>query len=176
MSFSKNVFTRARLGFLIIAVFCFFFVTGSLSVFGHRELAGAMMLFSATLIFPILLDMKTTRMVKGYWLVALGAFIVVWHTMVVFDADQSEVTKNAFQALVQVFALACAGAGGSIIAAHGDTTTTEGEITPAQLTFTSDSKRILDLQELAKNQTKWLRTFCVLVAILMVGLFFVLAR
>lgn len=176
MTDNDQVFTPIRLPILIFAVFFFIFVTGGLSIAGMRVGAGAVMLVSATLIFPILLEMKTSRVAKGYWLVGFGAFIVVWHAMVVDSPTMGEATKNAFEVLVQLYTLACAGAGGSIIAAHGDRSSTDADAPSGQFTLTTDSKRILDLQKLTITLTTWVKTLCGLIAIMIAGLLIVLIR
>lgn len=165
----KDVFTPTRLIVLVGSVFSFIFVTSGLSLAGWRTCAGVVMVASSALIFPILLEMKTERAFKGYWLVGFGAFIVVWHAMVVDSPSLSEVARNSMQVLVQMFSIACGGAGGSIIAAHGDTSTTDAPIPPGRLSFSNDSQRILDLQSLTKKHTSWLKTLCGLIGALIVA-------
>lgn len=168
----KDVLTPTRLIVLAVSVFSFIVVTSGLSLAGWRTSAGGVMIVSAALIFPILLDMKTERVFKGYCLVGFGAFIVVWHAVVVDSPLLSEVAKNSMQVLVQMFSIACGGAGGSIIAAHGDTSSTDAATPPGQLSFSSDSQRILNLQSLTKKQTSWLKTLCGLVGALIVAVVF----
>lgn len=166
---TKNVFTPTRLIVLAGSVFSFIFVTGGLSLAGWITCAGVVMIASSALIFPILLEMKTERVFKGYCLVGFGAFIVVWHAMVVDSPSLSEVAKNSMQVLVQMFSIACGGAGGSIIAAHGDTSTTDAPIPPGRLSLSNDSQRILDLQSLTEKQTSLLKTLCGLIGALIVA-------
>ncbi|KAF0255756.1 hypothetical protein [Pseudomonas putida] len=166
----KGMFTPRRAVALALAAICFFAVTASLSLSGQRTAAGVIMLLSAAVIFPCLLEMNATRVVKGYWLVAFGAFIVVWHATVVDSTELSETAKSAFQVMVQLFSLACAGAGGSIIATHGDKSSTDADTTSSQLMLTSDSQRLIELQKLSKKQTYWIKVLCGLLAVFIICL------
>lgn len=172
----KGVFSPKQLTVLSAAVFSFFVLTYGFRLAGEREFAGVVMLLSAALIFPSLLLMKTTRITKGYWLVAFGAFVVFWHGIAVDSPTLSKGYQQVFQLIVQVFSLASAGAGGSIIASEGDKSATDYDEPSGRFTLTTDSKRILDLQDLTLKHTFWVKKLCCLVSVLIVVVLVVLMR
>lgn len=168
MLFNKNALTPDGRRNLVIAVIFFLAGTAGFSLVGLPVIAGLIMVFSAVVIVFYLLEMKTDRMFKGYCLVAFGAFIVGWHAMLFATHSMSEVATETLKLMVQLFTLSCAGAGGSLIAAHGDTSSTDREVQVQRFTLTSDSQRILDLQKLTLKQTRWIKTLCFLAFLVLV--------
>lgn len=168
MLFNKNALTPDGRRNLCIAFILFLGGTGGFSLVGLPVIAGLIMVFSAVVIVFYLLEMNTDRMYKGYCLVAFGAFIVAWHAMLFATHSMGEVATESLKLMVQFFTLSCAGAGGSLIAAHGDTSSTDREVQVQRFTLTSDSQRILDLQKLTFTQTRWIKILCFLAFLVLV--------
>lgn len=167
-----TAFTIPQWVILFFAILAFFYWAARLSVEREFVWAGVVLLASAAIIFPILLKMKRSRLTKGYSLVAFGALIVAWYTTLVikFSLDLDPVAKDAMDVLIQMFTLASAGAGGSIIAADGDRNSTDREVQVERITITSDTQRIIDLHKLTLKQTGWIRTLCILAFLVLVGI------
>jgi len=176
----KSVIERLRTAFtltewlvLLIGLIGFFGWAGDLSAKQKYIQSGVVMLLSATIIFPTLLCMKRSRLTKGYSLVAFGAIIVLWHAWLIlqFSEQLNLVANETIKVLVQMFTLASAGAGGSIIAADGDRHSTDREeVQVERITITSDTQRIIDLHKLTLKQTGWIRTLCILAFLVLVGI------
>ena len=167
----KSVIERLRTAFtltewlvLLIGLIGFFGWAGDLSAKQKYIQSGVVMLLSATIIFPTLLCMKRSRLTKGYSLVAFGAIIVLWHAWLIlkFSDELNLVANETIKVLVQMFTLASAGAGGSIIAADGDRHSTDREVQVERITITTDTQRIIDLHKLTLKQTRWIKTLCIL--------------
>lgn len=124
--------------------------------------AGIFLFLSATVIFAGLLQMRANRTTKGLLTIGFGALITTLHTVIFHDYPPSEVVANIFTVMKDFFQFSCAGAGGSILAVHGDKFSKDRGTESSGYTLTTDSLRIRDLEAQLKQQSSWLKLFCLL--------------
>lgn len=126
---------------------------------------------SACIIFYLLLEMKASRVAKGLSIIGFGAVVPVWSKVLFWDANLGDVATGSMEVMTQLFSLASAGAGGSIIAVHGDKFASDSDTATAPFQITSDTRRILELEQASRSQGRWIRFLCLLNGLLVVGMF-----
>lgn len=156
---------------LWVSLFFFILVSGALRIYLGPYWAMPCLAFAACAVFTLLLEMKASRVKKGLSIIAFGAFVPVWSKVLFHDAGLGEVAKGSVEVLTQMFSLASAGAGGSIVAVHGDKSATDNEVNSAPFQITSDTRRILELEQASRSQGRWIKMLCLLAGLLAVGIF-----
>lgn len=120
--------------------------------------------------------MKASRVKKGLAILGFGAAVPVWSKLLFHDAGLGEVATGSLEVMTQMFGLASAGAGGSIIAVHGDKLATDNEVISVPFQITSDTRRILELEQASRSQARWIKILCLLIGLVAMGLFLNLLR
>jgi hypothetical protein len=95
---------------------------------GSLEGAAAIYYASAIVAFIFLLDMKDDRVTKGFSLIGFGLVVQVIYTVIFKDAvPTTGHLGDNLELFAQCVVIACSGAGGSIIAVHGDKSATDAD-------------------------------------------------
>lgn len=169
MKFTPEIFSRSNRRILV----------GSLIVFllaciparsGLPPLAMIMLILSSLGLLFALLEMRDERISKGLWIIGFGAMVSLWPAFIFNKAHLGESADFYVKLISSIFSFAAAGAGGSIIAVHGDKYSTDSESVAPPLAA-GESRRIEKLIKASQKQTAWIRTLCVLVGLLVIGLF-----
>lgn len=176
MAGRKSTFTTPHLCVLAVGLLLYLVVAAKLTIAQEPIWAMVALSFGAVIILRILLEMRATRIVKGFSFVAFGALTPVWVAIIFQDLTMSSIQASTLEVLAQMFALASAGAGGSIIAVHGEKTATDSDIATAPFRITSDTRRILELEIQSSRLASWIKTLCGLIALVTLGLFLNLLR
>lgn len=120
------------------------------------------------IIFILILEYQSQRFIKGMSLIAFGVLFQVLYTKYYFlfiDADnpQLEDLKTQLNLYMQVLLLACAGAGGSIVAVYADKNSSDYEHTSPNQTLIDNTqhieKLIINTQSIQKKITIAIYTF-----------------
>lgn len=118
---------------LMIFAFCvLFFGVAIAGTYNFPRTATYAALGSCFVLFLTFLDMRQDRVLKGFFLIAAGVlyqviypkFFYIFVTKSLMPAD----AIDHFKIFGQVISLACAGAGGSLIAAYADKTSSDNEL------------------------------------------------
>jgi hypothetical protein len=148
----------------MIAAFCvLFFGVAIAGIYNFPRTATYAAFGSCFVLFLTLLDMRQDRVLKGFFLIAAGVlyqivypkFFYIFVTKSLMPAD----AIDHFEIFGQVISLACAGAGGSIIAVYADKTSSDNEVvlsnSPAATEKTVIEKTVIDntkhIEQLIKN-------------------------
>jgi hypothetical protein len=117
----------------MIFAFCvLFFGVAIAGTYNFPRTATYAALGSCFVLFLTFLDMRQDRVLKGFFLIAAGVlyqviypkFFYIFVTKSLMPAD----AIDHFKIFGQVISLACAGAGGSLIAAYADKTSSDNEL------------------------------------------------
>lgn len=136
------IFFIAAFGLLFIGV-------ATAGIYNAPRTATYMAMGSSFAAFIVLLDIKQDRVLKGFFLIGAGVlYQIVYPKFFYIFVDKSlmpdDVTSH-FDIFGQVMSLACAGAGGSIIAVHADKTSSDNEqILIAPIEKTIIEKTVID--------------------------------
>jgi Ca2+/Na+ antiporter len=98
----------------------------------------------------LLLELKISRFAKGMCLVGFGVLFQIMYTEYYFlfiekDTQLYNDLKLQLSLYTQLISLACAGAGGSIVAAYADTNTTDYHVQSATQTPNDNTQKINEL-------------------------------
>lgn len=171
MAFPQKMFSVSKWRWFWISIFCFFVVAGGLRIYAGPYWTMAPLGLSACVIFYLLLEMKASRVAKGLSIIGFGAVVPVWSKVLFWDASLGDVATGSLEVMTQLFSLASAGAGGSIIAVHGEKFASDSDTATAPFQITSDTRRILELEQASRSQGRWIRFLCLLIGLLVVGMF-----
>lgn len=99
--------------------------------FGYPIVGSYLMFFSGLVLFLFLIEMKQERVEKGFCILMYGLSLQIIYSPLVFNASvldaMSASERKLLDVFIQIIVLACAGAGGSIIAAHADRSATDND-------------------------------------------------
>jgi len=117
---------------MIVAFGILFFGVAIAGIYNYTRTATYAAFGSCFVLFITLLDMRQDRVLKGFFLIGAGVlyqivypkFFYIFVTKSLMPAD----AIDHFEIFGQVILLACAGAGGSIIAIYADKTSSDNEL------------------------------------------------
>lgn len=96
--------------------------------FGAWNVAANIYIISGIIAFIFLLDMKDERVTKGFAIIGFGIIVQLIYTLVFKDAvPKTTLLGSNLDLFAQCIVIACSGAGGSIIAVHGDKSATDAD-------------------------------------------------
>ncbi|WP_139831534.1 MULTISPECIES: hypothetical protein [unclassified Pseudomonas] len=168
---------------LTIVAFCIlFFGVPVAGVYSHPRIATYAAFLSCFVLFLMLLEMRQDRVLKGVFLIGAGVlYQVVYPKFFYIFVDKSIMPSDAvdhFEIFGQVISLACAGAGGSIIAAYADKTSSDNEQalvsslaperTVIERTVIDNTLHIKQLVESNTTLSKKITALAVVVAVMLV--------
>jgi hypothetical protein len=165
---------------VVMALMTLFIGVGYAGVYNRPGLATYLAFGSSFATFLVLLDTKLDRVMKGCFLIAIGPlYQLVYPKYFYFFVDRSLMTfdlTGQFEIYGQVILLACAGAGGSIIAAYADKTTNDYEPaasanvkTVIEQTVIDNTRHIEYLTALAEKSTKQISVLTMAILILTIA-------
>lgn len=132
----KNFNVRVAI-FITTVLFALFVGVAFAGIYNQPRTATYLALASSFATFVALLDIRQDRVLKGFLLIAAGVlYQLIYPRFFYIFVDKSMMTPDLidhFEIYGQVILLACAGAGGSIIAAYADKTSTDYEAEPANI-------------------------------------------
>lgn len=103
-------------------------------------------LASSFAVFLVLLEIKQDRVLKGFLLIGIGVLYQLLYPKFFYIFVDKALTPTDvvthFEIFGQVILLACAGAGGSIIAAHADKTSSDYEESKIEKTVIDNTRHI----------------------------------
>lgn len=163
----KGLFELNRLNLKITAMLTvtlsLMFIAAPLAAtygFSNPAIYGA--ICSAFATFIIFLEIRQERVPKGMLLILSGVFFqLIYSKFLLHFIDMNTSPYDAINYLEifgQVLLLACSGAGGSIIAAHADRSSSDIEDRPAHPTVIDNTKHIEKVIELVNAQNKKIST------------------
>ena len=167
MKGNEQALTVRQTTILALSAAAFMFGTPVLKGYGAPVTGLIVMTLAATFIFIIILQMKIDRLSKGLALIGLAAIISLWPPIVFLKAKLNFEASFALEVICSVFTFAASGAGGSIIAGHGDKYSTDSEPVSVMHTASTDSKRIDKLVDANQKQLVWIKSLCALVGLLL---------
>lgn len=171
----QPLFSKRQRIFFVGSLVFYFVLMPAAAIFQWKILAVFLLTISSIAVFISLLEMNDERVGKGIWMICFAAVCTGFPALVFKGLEAGSVLAFFVKLASDIGTFASAGAGGSIIAAHGDKYSTDAE-RPTGLTITSDAKRFNALKAAIKSQTSWIRNLCILVGLLDVGLFANLLR
>lgn len=117
--------------FVTTVLFTLFVGVAFAGIYNQPRTATYLALASSFAAFVVLLDIRQDRVLKGFLLIAAGVlYQLVYPRFFYIFVDKPIMTPDLidhFEIYGQVILLACAGAGGSIIAVYADKTSTDYE-------------------------------------------------
>ena len=152
---------------LIIALAIMFIGVSLAGQYELYKMAVYAALGSAFMTFLIFLDVKQDRVIKGFTLIGIGVVYQLvyprfFYVFVDVQSIPSELAEH-FSIFGQVILLACSGAGGSIIAAHADKTSSDYEDRKSAFNIVDNTKHIQKLiQRTSMLESKLNRTITLL--------------
>ncbi|WP_213936835.1 hypothetical protein [Pseudomonas sp. dw_612] len=165
-----------RICILMIVAFCIlFFGVAIAGIYNFTRTATYAAFASCFILFLTLLDMRQDRVLKGFFLIGAGVlyqivypkFFYIFVTKSLMPAD----AIDHFEIFGQVILLACAGAGGSIIAVYADKTSSDNELasTDNPTTEKPDIEKIVidntaQIEQLIKSTTILSRKLNIMIA------------
>jgi hypothetical protein len=147
---------------------------------GYAVAGTYLMLAVSILGIIVLLDIKLDRVEKGMIIIAYGVFFQAMYAPMVFypDVDLKNLApdlKRNVEMFTQVILLACAGAGGSVIAVHADKSSKDNDQQVVSSTVIDNTQRIDDLISITKHTSGQIQRLYALLAIVVVLLVAVVA-
>jgi hypothetical protein len=152
-----TVLKKIEWGLFAITVVSIFAYTTFVPAGKHPLATGTFICIVATIFFGLALDMRTTRIIKGMLILGIGTMTNLFYSLAVkdkvecallttcsaeirkqfsFSAAEGFITLHTIESIILLITVACAGAGGSIIAAHGDRTATDNQsMKPSDITL-----------------------------------------
>ena len=158
----KEVFKPWEWIVLVVSI-VFIIVFVNLVDFVKKPLITGIVLCSvAVVFFGLTLDMRTTRIRKGICIIGVGVITAMIYNLAIkaqvmcalalsynskecdlgFSGANGFIAANTIDNMILLISLACAGAGGSIIAAHGDRNSTDTH--PLQPSAATDIKPLIE--------------------------------
>lgn len=153
---------NVRITVFLSVTFCTLFIGVAFAgVYNLPRLATYAALASSFAAFLVLLDIRQDRVMKGFLLIAAGVlYQLIYPKFFYIFVDKLTMPADAidhFDIYGQVILLACAGAGGSIIAAYADKTSSdyEPQVNPALEEKAIIEKTVIDktlqIEKLTQN-------------------------
>lgn len=138
---------NAKITIFFILVFCTFtFGVAIAGIYHLYRTATYAAIASSFAAFLILLDIKQDRVLKGFLLIGTGVlYQLIYPKFFYIFVDKALMPADAIEHLDifgQVILLACAGAGGSIIAAYADKTSSDYEGIKIEKTVIDNTRHI----------------------------------
>lgn len=174
MKFKPERFSRSHRRVLVVSLIVFLLASIPARL-GLPPLAMIMLILSSLGLLFALLEMRDDRITKGLWIISFGAMVSLWPAYIFNKAQLGESVDFYVKLISNIFSFAAAGAGGSIIAVHGDKYSVDSESATPPLAA-GESRRIDKLIKASEKQTAWIKSLCVLVGLLVIGLFLNLLR
>lgn len=165
----KNINYRIT-ALIVTAILAMFIAAPAAGFYGAERPAIYIALIGSFVCFIFILDMKLDRVLKGVYLIGFGVLYQLIYPRYLFAFIDSKHTPpdalEHFEIFGQVILLACAGAGGSIIAAHADKTSIDKEPIP---TSNSEKEKIIidntpHIMQLIKNTSTLNKKINILIA------------
>jgi len=161
---------------MIVAFCILFFGVAVAGIYNFPRTATYAAFGSCFVLFLTLLDMRQDRVLKGFFLIGAGVFYqIVYPKFFYIFVTKSLMPADAidhFEIFGQVILLACAGAGGSIIAAYADKTSSDNELAFARTPITAKTtieKIVIDntqhIEKLIKSTTTLNKKINIMIAI-----------
>lgn len=132
---NARLFTTSRWCILIISSLLIVIGPVTLIAFKYFFWAAVFYYLPGISLFYILLEMKAERVIKGVALIFFGLFYKFSYTFIFQESlPDTSPLGNYLSILGDGILFACSGAGGSIIAVHGDKSSTDADPAPALIT------------------------------------------
>lgn len=146
-----NIPRRTRLTILfVISMLVFLVVVPAPAVLGYVMVSSYLMFFAGFQGFLVLIEIKADRVIKGSLLISYGlVFQFIYMPMVFYPDgnmnDLAPLLKRNLDLFGQLIAIACAGAGASIISIHADKTSKDKEPQPSGPIVIDNTRHMNDL-------------------------------
>lgn len=135
MSKNEHLFTKRRWCILITSTLLIVIGPVTLIAFKYFIWAAVSYYLPGIFLFCILLEMKAERVMKGVALIFFGLFYKFLYTFLFHESlPDTSALRPYLSILGDGILFVCSGAGGSIIAVHGDKSSTDADPAPALIT------------------------------------------